>query len=210
MRLTPRPSTTVAKNAGGGLKAHARFFWQFIAKPGMVGAIAPSSAALADEMLKTIDLGPGARVAEYGPGTGSFTRAILERLHPDARFFAVERNAALAGELRARFPTLHLHEGSVEEIEQFCRDEGVEQLDAIVSGLPWASFPRDLQIRILDATMKVLKPGGQLVTFAYHSGLIMPAGRRLRKLLPTYFSSITRGRSVWGNTPPAFTIRCVR
>ena len=176
----------------------------------MVGAIAPSSAALADEMLKSIDLGSGARVAEYGPGTGSFTRAILDRLHPDATFFAVERNEALAGELRARFPSLHLHEGSVEEIERFCHAEGVAQLDAIVSGLPWASFPRDLQVRILDATMKVLKPGGQLVTFAYHTGLFMPAGRRLQKLLPTYFSSITRGRSVWGNTPPAFTIRCVR
>ena len=176
----------------------------------MVGAIAPSSAALADEMLKTIDVGPGARVAEYGPGTGPFTRAILDRLDPQATFFAVERNPVLAAELRARFPSLHLHEGSVEDIERFCRAEGVAQLDAIVSGLPWASFPRDLQVRILDATMKVLKPGGQLVTFAYHTGLFMPAGRRLQKLLPTYFSSITRGRSVWGNTPPAFTIRCVR
>ena len=84
------------------------------------------------------------------------------------------------------------------------------ELDAIVSGLPWASFPQSLQTRILDATMKVLRPGGQLVTFAYHTGLLMPAGRRFQRLLPRYFSKITRGRSVWRNTPPAFTIRCTR
>lgn len=193
-----------------GLRAHATFFFQFLARPGMVGAIAPSSPRLAAEMLRTIDLGPGARVAEYGPGTGAFTRAILERLDPKATFFAVERNETLAQDLRRRFPGLHLHTGSVEDIETFCRAEGVDQLDAIVSGLPWASFPQSLQTRILDATMKVLRPGGQLVTFAYHMGLLTPAGRRFQKLLPRYFSTITRGRSVWRNAPPAFTIRCTR
>ena len=193
-----------------GLRAHATFFFQFLAKPGMIGAVAPSSPYLAAEMLRTVDLGPGARVAEYGPGTGAFTKAILDRLHPDATFFAVERNEALADQLRRRFPSLHLHTGSVEDIETFCKAEGVAQLDAIVSGLPWASFPQDLQVRILDATMKVLKPGGQLVTFGYHLGLLTSAGRRFKKLLPRYFSSITRGPAVWRNTPPAFTLRCTR
>lgn len=161
-------------------------------------------------MLRTVDLGPGARIAEYGPGTGAFTEAILARLSPHATFFAVERNAGLAQELRQRFPTLHLHEGSVEEIERFCAAEGVDQLDAIVSGLPWAAFPQDLQVRILDATMRVLKPGGQLVTFAYQVGLYMPAGRRFKSLLPKYFSSVTRSSLVWRNMPPAYTLRCVR
>ena len=197
-------------HARHGLRAHATFFFQFLTKPGMVGAVAPSSSYLAAEMLRTIDLGPKARIAEYGPGTGAFTQAILARIDPAATFFAVERNEALAEQLRARFPKLHLHTGSVEDIEAFCRAEGVGELDAIVSGLPWASFPQSLQTRILDATMKVLRPGGQLVTFAYHTGLLMPAGRRFQRLLPRYFSKITRGRSVCRNTPPAFTIRCTR
>lgn len=197
-------------HARHGLRARASFFLQFLAKPGMIGAVAPSSPQLARQMLETVDLGPGARLAEYGPGTGAFTHAILQRLHPQATFFAVERNQALADQLRARFPSLHLHTGSVEDIADFCKAEHVDQLDAIVSGLPWASFPEDLQVRILDATMKVLKPGGQLITFGYHLGLLTSAGRRFRRLLPRYFSSITRGPSVWRNTPPAFTLRCVR
>lgn len=183
---------------------------QFLRNPGMIGAVAPSSPALAREMLATVDLSRGACVAEYGPGTGAFTREILTRLSPGAHFFAVERNAALAGELRDQFPSLHLHEGSVEEIDRFCALEGVARLDAVVSGLPWASFPTGLQRRILDATMKVLRPGGQLVTFAYHVGMVTPAGRRFKRLLPEYFSAITRSKTVWRNTPPAVVIRCVR
>lgn len=193
-----------------GLRSRARFLWQFLTQPGVIGAVAPSSPHLAREMLRGLDLGPGARIAEYGPGTGVFTAAILERLHPEARFFAVERNAAMVAELRHRFPKLHLHEGSVEDIAGFCNAEGVDRLDAIVSGLPWAAFPESLQIRILDATMKVLRPGGSLTTFAYQIGLWTPAGRRFAKLLPRYFSSITRSRVVWRNLPPALTIRCVR
>jgi phosphatidylethanolamine/phosphatidyl-N-methylethanolamine N-methyltransferase len=205
--MTPDANATKNRSA---LREHANFLYQFITKPGMIGAVAPSSPGLAREMLRTIDLGPGARVAEYGPGTGSFTREILARVDPGATFFAIERNPALTAALRGRFPTLRLFEGSVEEIERYCREVGVEQLDAVVSGLPWASFPHDLQTRILDATMRVLRPGGQLVTFTYHVSRLTAAGRRFRRLLPRYFSSITTSRVVWLNTPPAFTIRCVR
>lgn len=193
-----------------GFRSRARFLWQFVTRPGMIGAVAPSSPALAREMVKGLDLGPTARIAEYGPGTGVFTASILAAIHPDAKFFAVERNATMVVELRQRFPKLHLYEGSVEDIESFCRREGVDQLDAIVSGLPWAAFPEELQTRILDATMKVLRPGGTLITFAYQVGLWMPAGIRFKNLLPRYFSSITRSRVVWRNLPPALTIRCVR
>ncbi|QOJ01876.1 MAG: methyltransferase domain-containing protein [Phycisphaeraceae bacterium] len=161
-------------------------------------------------MVDAIDTGPGQRIAEYGPGTGVFTDEILRRLDPKARFFAVERNTALADVLKARLPDLHLHAASVEEIERICREEGVEQLDSIISGLPWASFPESLQRRILDATIRVLRPGGTLVTFGYHVGLFTPAGRRFKKLLPEYFSTITRGRYIWRNTPPAFVLRCTR
>lgn len=169
-------------------------------------------------MLESIDFKPGLRLAEYGPGTGPFTEAILNRVERvkipqgDApiRFFAVERNEELAKGLAARFPSLPLIVDSVEHIDRICHEQGVDQLDAIVSGLPWASFPEDLQRRILDSTMKVLKPGGQLVTFGYHVGLLTGAGRRFAKLLPKYFSSITRSRPVWRNVPPAFVLRCVR
>lgn len=202
--------TTAPTSWTATLGPRASFFVQFLTHPGMLGAFAPSSDRLADEMLRGLDLGPGARIAEYGPGTGVFTRAILARLHPSAAFFAVERNDALADQLRRRFPALHLHAGSAEEVGEFCRREGIASLDAVVCGLPWASFDGDLQRRILAATARSLRPGGRLVLCGYPLGLLTPAGRRFYRLLPEFFSSIRRGRLVWRNLPPAFAVRCTR
>jgi phospholipid N-methyltransferase len=189
---------------------HAKFLRQFILRPTMVGAIAPSSRALAKEMLVTIDFGPKARVCEYGPGTGVFTEAILARLDPGATFFAIERSDVLVAALRGRFPALKLHEGSAHEVERFAAAEGAEHLDSIVSGLPWAAFPESLQIQILEATVRALRPGGQMATFAYSVGLYTRAGRRFHALLPRYFSQITRSRLVLANLPPAYVFRCVK
>lgn len=192
------------------IRARAEFLRQFIANPGMIGSITPSSKALAAEMLRTVEFSATSRVCEYGPGTGAFTDEIMKRLQPGGTFFAIERNPGLARELRQRLPQLRLHEGSVEHIVRYCREERVEQLDAIVSGIPWASLPESLQRRILTETMQVLRPGGQFITFGYHMGLLTPAGRRFSKMLPEFFSSCRRSRPVWRNTPPAFVLRCVR
>jgi phosphatidylethanolamine/phosphatidyl-N-methylethanolamine N-methyltransferase len=91
-----------------------------------------------------------------------------------------------------------------------CDRQGIAQVDCIVSGLPWASFPDDMQTQYLDAMMTVLKPGGQFVTFAYLQGLLLPAGRRFRRKLDHYFSRVDRSRTVWLNLPPAFVYRCRR
>jgi phospholipid N-methyltransferase len=76
--------------------------------------------------------------------------------------------------------------------------------------LPWAEFSDDLQKRLLDSMMTVLKKDGQFVTFAYLHGLPLPAGRRFANRLPEYFSEVRRSRAVWKNVPPALVYRCRR
>lgn len=188
----------------------AVFLKEFIERPAMIGAITPSSAHLAKLLVDTVDLQSARAIAEYGPGTGVVTDEILRRLPAGARFFAVENSPAMAQDLRQVYPGLHVHARSAEEIEQIAREEGVASLDIVISGLPWASFPEDLQKRILTATAKVLRPGGEFITFGYHVGLLTPAGRRFRRALPTYFSTIGRSRTIWRNLPPAYAIRCVK
>lgn len=212
------PSTPAAKKPS--------FLRQFLRAPGQVGAIAPSSAALAREMTRGIHLEKADVVVEYGPGTGAFTSHILGALGAHAKFFAIEVNAAMAAALRSRFPALHVHEGSVADVATFCTKEGIDLprqdgqavrafmpgpgIDAIISGLPWAAFPESLQTAILDATIRVLKPGGVLATFAYTIGLHTAAGKRFHAMLPRYFARVERSRVVWGNLPPAIVVRCWR
>ena len=75
-------------------------------------------------------------------------------------------------------------------------------------GLPWASFGEDLQTRILDASVRILRPGGRFVLCGYPLGLMLPAGKRFYRLLPRYFSSIERGPLVWRNLPQCFGDAC--
>lgn len=189
-------------------KGRRQFLSQFIEKPFMIGAVAPSSPRLAREMIRGLDLGSAQAVLEFGPGTGAFTDAILPRLGPRTKFIAIELNAGLAEAFRKRHPGVNLVNDSVEKVRRICDQAGIDRVDYIVSGLPWASFPHDLQDRVLDAIGQVLRPGGTLVTFGYHIGTLLPAGKRFYKELPKRFAKVERSGIIWANVPPAFLYRC--
>ena len=187
-----------------------RFLREFLRNPAHTGAIAPSSAGLAKTMNEWTAWENARVVLELGPGTGVFTRAILDRLRPQARFLAIELNAVFVTELRQQFAEVEICHDNVGNLEAICAHAGITEVDAILSGLPWASFPADLQDRCLHAITRVLRPGGQFCTFAYLQGLCLPAGRRFRRLLGQHFSGVERSATVWRNLPPAFVYRCRR
>lgn len=189
---------------------HATFLKNFLRNPTQVGAIAPSSPGLVDAMVQWIDWETAKTVVEFGPGTGVFTDAARKRIRVDGKFFAIERSADLAQRTRQRCPGVAVYEDSATNIAEICRRESVDQIDAVICGLPWAAFPESLQTEIMDAMMSVLKPGGQFATFAYWQGVILPAGMRFSRRLRGTFSSVHRSQTVWKNLPPAFVYRCVR
>ncbi len=189
------------------------FLAEFIKAPFRVGAVAPSGKHLAQAMVSGIDPGRDMVVVEYGPGTGAFTDAIMPRLTERHRYFAVELTPAFAQILRERFPGRNFYDGSVADIEKFCREEGIpdrDSIDLVISGLPWASFPEPLQRSILDPLLRVLKPGGQLVTFGYHIGKMMRDGRRFYRMLPEYFQTVHQSKLILRNIPPAWVFTCTK
>jgi phospholipid N-methyltransferase len=202
------PQTAAAKRAR---RRHGyRFIREFLISPRTVGAIAPSGRMLCRKMVQAVDLRAARAVAEFGPGTGACTGEILPALPPACRFFAVELSPRMTEAWKAAHPGATIYNQSVKDIAEICRREGVDQLDAIFSGLPWASFGEPLQRELLAATVSVLRPGGAFVTFGYRMGMLLPAGRRLARLLPEYFSRVERSRYIWRNLPPAFVLRCTR
>ena len=161
-------------------------------------------------MVDDLGLETAEAVLEYGPGTGAFTPHILRELRSGARFAAIELNPEFAQVFKSRFPQVALFEDSVANARTICDSAEIESVDCIVCGLPWAAFSESLQVKFLDEMMRVLKPGGRFVTFAYVHGLPLPAARRFAALLPNYFSGVTRSPVVWKNVPPAFVYRCRR
>jgi len=186
------------------------FLREFIAKPAAIGAVTPSSRFLARTMVSALDLHKADAVLEYGPGTGAFTTHILRKLKPGAHFAAIELNPAFADRFQARYPDVQLFRDSVANVEAICRRAGIPAVDCIVSGLPWATFPQSLQRECLDAMMRILRPGGRFVTFTYLHSLMLPGARQFSKLLPQYFSEVSKSPVVWLNLPPAFAYRCRR
>ena len=186
------------------------FLLEFLRHPTQTGAVAPSSRFLAERVLEWLNLGEAKNVIEYGPGGGAITEHILRRLRPKARFVAIESNPVMAQQLRSRLPKIAIEEDTVENVRAVCDRRGIEAVDCIVSSLPWAAFPDELQDRLLEATMTVLPQGGQLSSFAYLHGIGLPGGKSFAKKLPRYFTEVSRSKAVWRNMPPAVVYRCRR
>ncbi len=190
------------------MRDRVRFLSAFVRRPFDTGAITPSSAHLAEAMVEGMGIAEADTVVELGPGTGVFTRVIEKQIKPDARFLSFEINPELAGELKHRFPRVHIVNDSVENIHHHLQAAGRHEVDAAISGLPWAAFSQERQQTLLDATVRALRPDGRFATFAYSHAAWLPPGRRFRELLHSRFKHVETSKVVWRNAPPAFVYRC--
>ncbi len=186
------------------------FLREFLRGPTRVGAIAPSSRWLARTMVESGGIQEADTVVELGPGTGSFTRAILQAISPSATFFVLEINAEFARSLRQRFPELTVHNDSAEKLPEYLARHGKSAVDCVLSGLPWASLPMAVQEKVMAAVVESLRPGGTFATFAYLHALCLPNARRFRERLERAFTKVELSPVVWMNLPPAFVYRCTR
>jgi phosphatidylethanolamine/phosphatidyl-N-methylethanolamine N-methyltransferase len=107
---------------------------EFLRLPRLTGAVAPSSATLAQAMTTGLDLERGDVVVELGSGTGAITEAIRRRPAPGTRLIAVERNPVFAHRLADRY-----RDSAVEVVHGFAEDLSAlvpHRVDAVVSCLP--------------------------------------------------------------------------
>jgi len=185
-------------------------FREFLRSPSKIGAVAGSSSSLANRMLDELDWETSKNIVEYGPGTGAITRHIVSRLSADQRFFAVELNDRFVPVLTKHCPTVKVRIGSVGDIRSICNIEEMDQVDGIISGLPWTAFDEELQNELLDAMFSVLSDRGQFITFAYLHGLPLKSAKRFRSLLEERFGSVSVSPIVWRNLPPAIFYGCRR
>lgn len=199
-----RPNRSLGDQARG----LSEFFFEMLRSPKGTGAFFPSSPALAKRIVSLAGVASARRVIEIGPGTGSFTSEILARIPEDGRFCAVERNSAFVQHLRARFPNVEILEGCATELSAIVQSNGIGTAESMVSGLPWANFSPDLQLRILTSIRSVMSDGAVFTTFAYFGPHLFPAGRRFRYLLRELFSSVETSPVEVLNLPPAFVYHC--
>ncbi|HEX7855746.1 MAG TPA: methyltransferase domain-containing protein [Sphingobium sp.] len=188
----PRPATLTA--------SALLFFRQFLTSPKSVGSIIPTSQAAINAMLDPIDWSRCRTFVEYGPGTGVFTRSILERAHPELKLIAIDPNPVFIDHLRAGLPDRRLSavQGSAEDVEAILADHGRPYADFILSGLPFSTLPGGVGDAITAATRRALAPGGAFLVYQY-SLFVLP-------MLKAHFTRVDVGRE-WRCIPPARLMR---
>lgn len=180
------------------------FLKELIKDPAHTGSVAPSCDELSDLITGEAGIENADTVIEFGPGTGVFTKKIMEKLPEGATFFAMELNPTFAEVTREACPGVNIYIDSAENSRKYLEIHGKEFCDCIISGLPWTAFGPGLQDRILDTVVDILKPGGRFITFSYSHSIMFPTARRFRKKLRDLFPEVEVSKTVWSNFPPAF------
>jgi len=185
------------------------FLWQAAANYRETGAFAPSSRFLARMIVRQTNLLAGHDVLEIGAGTGVFTAELLRQLPAGSRLLVLEKSPLFATVLRRRFPGIPILETCASRLGEGLQQHSLAAVDRVVSGLPWASMPPDLQKLLLKEIRTRLHPGGIFTTFAYFGPHLLPAGRGFRLRLEREFVSVERTRIELRNLPPAFVYRAM-
>jgi phosphatidylethanolamine/phosphatidyl-N-methylethanolamine N-methyltransferase len=171
--------------------------------PQSVGAIAPSSTALAELITGEIarDRGP---VLELGAGTGVFTEALLARGLRQADLTLIEYGSDFVRMLQYRFP--HARVLWMDAAQLGAHDLFKEEpAGAVVSGLPLLNMSTRKLVGILSGSFRHLRPGGAFYQFTY--GVTCPVPRPLLDRLGLRATRIGR---VLLNVPPATVYRITR
>ena len=173
-----------------------QFLRGFIKNPVMVGSIIPSSRVLIDRMLRPVDWENTRLFVEYGPGVGTFTRPILDRLPADAHLVTVDTNADFTRYLKESIddPRLVPVTGSAAEIEKILLERDLGSADYVLSGLPFSTLPPGVGEAIGEATANVIRPGGAFLVYQFSPKVL--------DFIKPYFDRIERGFE-WINVPPA-------
>ena len=178
------------------------FIKQYFTKPRTVGAILPSSKYLGAKMVQNINFEDATCIVEYGAGTGVFTRQLVKKRNKNTMLIIFEMNEEFCKSLKNEFknqPNMYIVNDSAAKIGEYLAKYKQQNASYVVSGLPFASIPKEISIEILTQTKKHIKKEGKFITFQYSL---------LKKdFIGQFFKSIELTRE-FRNIPPAYVLCC--
>jgi phosphatidylethanolamine/phosphatidyl-N-methylethanolamine N-methyltransferase len=171
-----------------------QFLKGLIARPKNVGAITPSSPALAKAIARQIDLSIDGPVLELGPGTGVVTEAIVARgIKPD-RITAIEYDPDFTAMVARRFPKVRVVRGDAFDFIHTLGLKDDDRFAAIISGLPLLNHPPARRQKLIESALARLQPGAPYIQFSYGFEPPIPAPKG---------TTVKRAALVLMNLPPA-------
>ncbi len=180
------------------------FLKEFLKNPFSIGAVVPSSKALCNQMVGSIDFDDCKCIVEYGPGTGVFTGEIIKNKPDDTLFLAIEKNSLFCERLRHQYGSIKnvlIINDDAENINHYLAAYDLKSVDYIVSGLPFTILPDSTTEQILNVTQNIMDSTSRFILFQYSPCL--------KRTLCCKFS-IKSEKLVLKNFPPAFVYEIQR
>jgi phospholipid N-methyltransferase len=193
--------------AGVRLGSALQFLGGFVREPMTIGALWPSSTTLSRVVVDSCEFEPTDTVVELGPGVGSFTKLLLDRVDDQGELLAFEVNERNVAALRHDLPRCRAIHESAEHMGRYLE---ARKARCVVSGLAWGNMGPRTQDRIMNAITSSLASNGQFVAFAYVHARYYPTTLRFRQLMFRSFTRVETTPIIWRNLPPAYVYRCWR
>ena len=171
-----------------------RFVTRLILQPKTIGAIAPSSRALATAMAAQIDPDEPGSILELGPGTGVATEALLARGIAPERITVVEYDRHFSQLIASRYSRINVINGDAFDLANLLGPGSRQHFSGAISGVPLLNHSVARRQVFLSGVLALLKPGTPYVQFSY--GIRPPVA-------PTSGVSVSAADFVLFNLPPA-------
>lgn len=177
------------------MKEKIIFLKKFIANPLQNASLIPSSKKSSKAMLTGIDFTKVQTVVELGPGVGSFTEELLNRVQPSTNVILIEIDKDFIQILEKKYgDKVVIVNESAENLNQILSNRGIGKVDLIISSLP-ISLPKQIFNNVLQCIQDHTEKGAVFRYFTYVPSVM----KKYYELLP-----IKKVSSVYRNFPPMY------
>ncbi|MBP3191575.1 class I SAM-dependent methyltransferase [Natronogracilivirga saccharolytica] len=159
-----------------------------------VASITPSSRFTVQKLSQYIDFREKIRILEFGPADGVYTRFFLEKMTDDSEVAAIETNGDFVNALNKLDDIrLKVFMESAEKAGEIASHLDWQEVDYIVSGIPFSFLDDDVKHDILEQSSTILKKGGAFLGYQ--------TSGHLKPYLKQHFPKVTTEME-YRNIPP--------
>jgi phospholipid N-methyltransferase len=171
------------------------FAKNFVRHPSLLGSVVPSSAFLCRRLVNQVDWRTARRVVELGPGVGTLSQFILDRMESEASLTLAEKNTEFVEFLRKRFvdPRVRIAEGCALTFTSALAREP-EGVDVVFTGIPLSGMSAGARQDFFRSCSAALAPGGRLIVYQFRRA-------NLYEELSRAFRQVTEARELLNILP---------
>ncbi len=161
-----------------------------------VASVASTSKHIVEKICNKIDFNKKLIIVEYGPGTGIFTKYILDKMSHDSKLIAVETNEDFVNKLREidDFRLIVIN-GSAENIKEILNRLEIKEVSYIISGIPFSFLKESIVMNIIRQSNDILDNNGGFFIYQVSS--------KIEKYLKKFFPNVSKDFAL-NNLPPLY------